>query len=103
MKKPYVTDKEFMVEFIKDKEAVRALLGRTIFVEPEVSCEIIKDLIEAFGGVSALAKETGLSRMSIYHMVSPKGNPSLSNLRKVATAMGLAPVAPGHKKQFTHA
>jgi probable addiction module antidote protein len=92
MKKPYVTDKEFMHEFIKDKEAVRSLLGRTIFVEPEVSCEIIKDLVEAYGGVSALAKDTGLSRVAIYTMISPKGNPSLSSLRKVVHAMGLKAV-----------
>jgi probable addiction module antidote protein len=40
-------------------------------------------------GMTALARETGLSRESLYRSLSRTGNPELATLLKVATALGL--------------
>lgn len=40
-------------------------------------------------GMSALARETGLGRESLYKALSADGNPQLSTILKVAKALGL--------------
>lgn len=40
-------------------------------------------------GMSALARETGLGRESLYKALSAGGNPQLSTILKVAKALGL--------------
>ena len=40
-------------------------------------------------GMSAVARETGLSRESLYKSLSEDGNPSLATVLKVAKALGL--------------
>lgn len=40
-------------------------------------------------GMSAIAKETGMSRESLYRALSGDGNPQLSTVLKVLEAMGL--------------
>ena len=91
MKKPYITRQEFMQDFVKDKDNVRELLGQAVFEDPELFRSVLKDVIEATGGVSVFAEKAGMSRMAIYNMVSPKGNPSLASLGKVGHALGLVP------------
>ncbi len=44
---------------------------------------------EAFGGVSKIARKTGLNGASLYRALSPKGNPRLENLTGVLKAMGM--------------
>jgi len=44
---------------------------------------------EAFGGVSKVARKTGLNGTSLYKTLSPKGNPRLENLTGVLRAMGM--------------
>ncbi len=40
-------------------------------------------------GMSQIAKDTGLSRESLYRSLSEKGNPELSTVMKVFEALGL--------------
>jgi probable addiction module antidote protein len=40
-------------------------------------------------GMSQVARETGLSRESLYRALSPGGNPELSTLLRVMRALGL--------------
>ncbi len=41
------------------------------------------------GNLSALARETGLSREGLYKALSEDGNPSFATIMKVAKALGL--------------
>jgi len=41
-------------------------------------------------GMSQMAKDTGLSRESLYRSLSAKGNPELGTVLKVISAMGLS-------------
>jgi len=45
--------------------------------------------VAKFRGMSAIAKETGMSRESLYRALSGDGNPQLSTVLKVLEAMGL--------------
>lgn len=40
-------------------------------------------------GMTELARQTGLSRESLYRALSPEGNPELGTLMKVLRALGL--------------
>jgi probable addiction module antidote protein len=39
-------------------------------------------------GISSIAKETGLTRETLYRALSPEGNPTLSTLAAVTKALG---------------
>ena len=45
-------------------------------------------------GMSQIARETGLSRESLYRALSVDGNPELGTLLQVLHALGLRPTAP---------
>ena len=47
------------------------------------------NVVEAQGGVARAAQLSKLNRESLYRLVSRKGNPRLSSLDSVLTALGL--------------
>jgi len=59
----------------------------------------IKNVVQAQGGITQLAESVGLSRQSIHHMLSEKGNPTLSSLINILEASGIKiSFQPGKKK-----
>lgn len=75
----YIEDDESALVFLED--AMETADARHI-----ASC--IGDVARA-KGMSAIAKETGMSRESLYRALSGDGNPQLSTVLKVLEAMGL--------------
>lgn len=74
------------------------------FETPEAQARLVNDALQsgdagyianALGvvararGMSALAKETGLSRQALYGALSEDGNPSLDTVVKVTRALGI--------------
>lgn len=55
----------------------------------EVFLLALKDVIDARGGMSQLARKTKLDRASLYRMFSARGNPEVRSLERVLEAMGL--------------
>ena len=49
----------------------------------------LKDVVEAGGGVGALAGRVGLKRPSLYKILSKKGNPTLETLQEILQPLGL--------------
>ena len=49
----------------------------------------LRNVAEAFGGVTQLAADTELNREGLYRMLSEDGNPRLSSLFAVLDAFGL--------------
>lgn len=56
--------------------------------DPSFVAKALGDIARA-KGMSALARETGLGRESLYKALSADGNPQLSTILKVAKALGL--------------
>ena len=78
------TDRELAVEYLKaamesldnpDDRAAGLLALRTV--------------AEAYGGLGAIAAESGINRESLYRALSPKGNPTLKTLLAVLNAVGM--------------
>lgn len=76
-------------EYIEDDEAA------LVFLEDAMETNDAAFIASAIGdvarakGMTAIAKETGMSRESLYRALSADGNPQLSTVLKVLEAMGL--------------
>lgn len=57
--------------------------------DPALIAAALGDIARA-RGMSSVAKETGLSRESLYRALSGDGNPEFATIMKVANALGLA-------------
>lgn len=53
----------------------------------------VKNLVEARGGMTKIAEQTGLNRESLYRSLSENGNPKLSTFYKILDAVGVKLVA----------
>ena len=54
----------------------------------EIFMLALRDVAKA-KGISMVAKETDLNRETMYRMLSEKGNPNLSSLKKILNTLGL--------------
>lgn len=50
---------------------------------------VLRNVAQAHGGMSALAKKTHLKRESLYRMLSKKGNPEIKSILNLLHAVGL--------------
>ena len=73
-----------------DTEADMALYLDAALAEndPALVAAALGDIARA-KGMSTIARETGLSRESLYRSLSPNGNPELGTVLKVADCLGL--------------
>jgi probable addiction module antidote protein len=49
----------------------------------------LRTIVDAAGGMAALAAKTGLSRETLYRTLSKRGNPRLDTLAVILAAFGL--------------
>lgn len=82
--------KKNLVERLKNpKEAVAYLNASLEDSDPRVFLVALRDVAEAHGGISYLAKETDLNRESLYRTLSLQGNPTITNLFSMLEVFGL--------------
>ena len=49
----------------------------------------IRNVIDALGGMTQIARHTGLNRENLYRVLSEKGTPELNSLEKLLKGLGL--------------
>jgi probable addiction module antidote protein len=49
----------------------------------------LRTVVEAYGGLGAVAAEAGISRETLYRTLSAKGNPTLKTLLAVLKTVGM--------------
>lgn len=76
---------------LRTHEEMAAYLDAWLTEAPEDSAGIARALgdIARAKGMAQLARDTGLSRESLYKALSDNGNPSLDTVLRVAKALGL--------------
>jgi probable addiction module antidote protein len=84
-------------EHLDSEEAIVAYIEAVLEDgDPALIAAALGDIARA-RGMSQIARETGLSRESLYRTLSKDGNPELSTLIKVMKALGMrlsaAPIA----------
>ncbi len=81
---------ESLIEALADPvEAAEYLNAALEEGDRELFLLCLKNVVQAHGGMSKLAKESTLNRESLYRMLSKKGNPKISSLDALLQAMNL--------------
>lgn len=86
-----VSYEEDLIESLRKnpKEAAHYLSAALEDEDPGVFFLALKDCIKAFGGMSEIARKTGLAREALYRSLSENGNPEFKNINTLITALGL--------------
>ena len=84
-----VSYKTILREKLDDPEQAAEYLTACYEEGPEVFLVGLRDVVEAQGGVARAAALSKLNRESLYRLVSRTGNPRLSSLNSVLSALGL--------------
>lgn len=80
-----------VAEHLRTPKEMAAYLDAWLAEAPDDAAGIARALgdIARAKGMSLVAKETGLSRESLYRALSANGNPSFATVLKVARALGV--------------
>jgi probable addiction module antidote protein len=84
-----VSYKKILRERLDDAEQAAEYLTACYEEGPEVFLVGLRDVVEAHGGVARAAELSKLNRESLYRLFSRNGNPRLSSLNAVLSALGL--------------
>jgi probable addiction module antidote protein len=57
--------------------------------DPRMFLRALRNVAEAYGGFSKLAKEAKVDRSNLYKMLSEKGGPEIQTLEKLLSTFGL--------------
>jgi len=77
-------------DYIRTPEEAAGYLNAAIEDgHPAVLLKALRNIADSTGGMTQLARETGLTRESLYKALSDDGNPRLSSLDAILRAMGL--------------
>jgi probable addiction module antidote protein len=79
-----------LIERLRDpKEAAAYLDAALEDGDRAIFLLAIRNVIQAFGGMTQIARHTGLNRENLYRVLSEQGNPELNSLEKLLKALGL--------------
>ena len=81
--------KEFLIKSLKDPEEAQGYLEAALADgDSKVFLAALRDVAEAQGGMTSIAKKTKLHRTGLYRLFSRQGNPTYENLMVVVKALG---------------
>jgi probable addiction module antidote protein len=81
--------KKILQKKLDDPETAAEYLTACYEEGPKVFLVGLRDVVEAHGGVARAAELSKLNRESLYRLFSRDGNPRLSSLSSVLSALGL--------------
>ena len=84
-----VNYRDILRKKLNDPEQAAEYLTACYDEGPEVFLVGLRDVVEAQGGVARAAELSKLNRESLYRLFSREGNPRLSSLNSVLSALGL--------------
>src|SRR6188508_2745326 len=81
---------DYLFETLRDKKKALLYLREAIEDEnPQVFLLALRNVAQANGGVTELAKKTGLDRVNLYRLLSKNGNPRLDSLNLILRSLGM--------------
>ena len=57
--------------------------------DKQLFLKALRDVLEAHGGMTQIAKAAKLNRVSLYKMLHPEGNPGFDNVLKLLQVVGI--------------
>lgn len=90
MAKKITSYQEDLIEALKDPREAAAYLNAAMEENDRaVFLLALRNVAEAHGGMTSVAKEAHLNRESLYRMLSEKGNPEIKSVLCLLRSMGL--------------
>jgi len=87
---PAVPQDEWLSEQLRDPEMVVAYLNAALDESDQPAFMLaLRNVAKARGGVTMLARLTGMNRVALSRALSVTGNPELRNLTRILDASGL--------------
>jgi probable addiction module antidote protein len=74
---------------LKSSTYAAGYLTECFALGPDEFLLALRDVVQAQGGVSRLAKLSKLNRESLYRLLAEGGNPKLSSIAAICSALGL--------------
>jgi len=85
-----VAQDDWLVEQLRDPELSAAYLNAALDEGDQAAFMLaLRNVAKARGGVSALARDTGLNRVALNRTLSEAGNPELRSLTRILDASGM--------------
>lgn len=82
--------KKYLIDKIKNPQERASYINAALEDgNPKILLAVLKDCVEAMGGVAWIAHESHMTRAAIYRMLSSTGNPKYASLLKLLTPLGL--------------
>ncbi|MDX2427887.1 MAG: putative addiction module antidote protein [Xanthomonadales bacterium] len=79
-----------LIEGLRDPNEAAAYLDAALEAGDRVAFLLaIRNVIDALGGMTQMARKTGLNRENLYRVLSEQGNPELNSLEKLLKGVGL--------------
>src|SRR5438105_832943 len=82
-------EEELLKDLKKPEEALAYLKISFEDEDPSIFLTALGRVAKANGGLSTLAKRTGLNRENLYRTLSAKGNPKLNNIDALLRTFGM--------------
>lgn len=87
---PSVSHHEFMMKQLHDPEFASEYLNACLEEnDKELFLKALRDVLEAQGGMTKIAKAAKVNRVSLYKMLQAGGNPGFDNILKLLQAAGI--------------
>jgi len=81
---------DFLMEYLADKKKATAYLNAEVEEgELKYLLKALRNVVEAQGGFTKLAKKVHMSRTSLYKALSDKGNPEINTLEAILKVFGI--------------
>jgi len=78
-----------LLKELRDPNEAAEYLNACFEDSEEVFLQGLRNVVEARGGMTRLAKTTDLNRENLYRSLSKQGNPKFSNLSAILEAVGI--------------
>jgi probable addiction module antidote protein len=75
--------------YLDDAESLAAYMSEALATEDPAFIADALGVVARARGMSEIARESGLSRESLYRALSPEGNPEFNTILRVIRSMGL--------------
>ena len=81
---------DYLIKSLKDPDEAAEYLNAALQDgDSQIFLLALRNVAQALGGLSRIAKKTKLNRASLYRMLSKKGNPELYSLGSLLKVLGL--------------
>jgi probable addiction module antidote protein len=85
-----ISYKQGLLKELKDPEYAAAYLAHALESEDQATFLLaLRDVVEAGGGASVVARQAHIQRESLYKALSNRGNPRLTTLQGILKSVGL--------------